>query len=95
MSIQELLLRHLGEVVRLLEDNDATELQQIIEDAALVLAAKVPDCMAHPSLERTVTVDGQRLRVWEVEQPRHGLMRTSRIWLISTDGVEASVTQLH
>jgi tetratricopeptide (TPR) repeat protein len=95
LRLNELLLRHLGEVVRSLEDEDATELQQIIEDAALTLAAKAPDCMARPSFKRTVTVDGQRLQVWEVEQPRHGLMRTSRIWLISTDGVEATVIQLH
>jgi hypothetical protein len=95
LRLDELLLRHLEEVARSLDEQDTNELQQLIEDAALVLAAKAPDCMAHPSPDRTVTIDGKCLQMWEVEQPRYGLMRTSRVWLISTDGIEVTVTQLH
>jgi hypothetical protein len=95
LRLDELLLRHLEEVVRLLYDQDASELQYIIEEKALALAAKSPGFMARPSLKRTVSANRNNLQVWEVEQPRSGFMRTPRIWLISTDGIEATVTQLH
>jgi len=95
LRLDELFLCHLEEVARSLADQEIAELQQIVEEAALTLAEKAPGCMAHPSPDRTVSINGQRVQMWEVEQPRYGLMRTSRVWLISTDGIEATVTQIN
>lgn len=95
LRLDELFLRHLEEVVRSFDDQEANELQCIIQEEALAFAAKMPSYIARPAPERMVDIDGKRIQIWEVEQPRSGFMRTPRVWLISTDGSKATVTQLH
>jgi len=93
MRLNSLFLDHLEAVVAKLETNEALDLQRIIQEDAQAFAAKHPGRIARPSPDETVTVYGVRLQLWEVEQPRSGLMRTSRIWLVSTDGMNPIITQ--
>lgn len=93
MRLNSLFLDHLERVVAKLEEDEAIDLQRIIEADAQALAAKHPGQIARPSPEETVTVYGITLRVWEVEQPRSGLMRASRIWRVSTDGMKTIITR--
>ena len=94
LRLDELFLRHLEEISHLLEDQESNELQGIIQEKALALAEKMPGYTVRPSRDRTVDIDGKQIQMWEVEQPRSGFMRTARVWLISTDGIKAIVTQL-
>lgn len=93
MRLNSLFLDHLERVVAKLEVDEAIDLQRIIEEDARALAAKHPGRIARLSPEETVTVYGLTLQVWEVEQPRSGLTRASQIWLVSTDGMNTTITK--
>ena len=93
IRLNSLFLDHIEQVVAKLEADEAIDLQRIIEEDAKALAAKHTGQIARPSPEETVTVYGVRLRVWEVEQPRSGLMRVPRVWLVSTDGMKTIITR--
>ena len=93
IQLNSLFLDHLERSVAKFEADEVIDLQRIIEEDAQTLAAKHPGRIARPSPEETVTVYGITLRVWEVEQPRSGLMRASRIWLVSTDGMNSIITK--
>jgi tetratricopeptide (TPR) repeat protein len=93
IRLNSLFLDRLERVVAKLDADEAIDLQRIIEEDARSLAAKHPGRIARPSPDGTVTVYGVTLRTWVVEQPRSGLMRVSRIWLVSTDGMESTITR--
>jgi tetratricopeptide (TPR) repeat protein len=91
MRLNGVFIDHSGRLVEKLEVDEVIDLQRVVEEEAKELAARHPGGIARPSAEQTVTVYGVTLRIWEVEQPRSGLMRTSRIWLVSTDGMNTVV----
>lgn len=88
-----LRLGHLEGLVARLETDEAVAVQRIIEEDAQALAAQHPGRIARPSPEQTVTVYGVTVLVWEVEQPRSALTRASRLWLVSTDGMQTLITR--
>jgi tetratricopeptide (TPR) repeat protein len=94
LLLDDLFVEHLRDVVHELESEEVQELQAGIKQEALALADRLSGCVARPAPSRTVEVSKMRLQVWEVEKPRSGFMRTSRVWLISTDGIETNIIKL-
>jgi hypothetical protein len=92
LLLHELFIAALDRAEHTLEADEIADLQSAIERHAMALASTHPDQLARPS-ERTVTIDGMTLRCWEVER-MSSLMRASRIWLISSDGIDATTTEL-
>jgi hypothetical protein len=92
LLLHELFIAVLDRAEHALEADEIADLESAIERHAMALASTHPGQLARPS-EQTVTIDGMSLRCWEVER-MSGLMRTSRIWLISSDGVDATTTEL-
>jgi tetratricopeptide (TPR) repeat protein len=92
LMLHDLFIAALSRAEHTLEADEIADLQSAIEGHAQALASIHAGQLARPS-ERTVTIDGMTLRCWEVERIA-GMMRPSRIWLISSDGIDPTTTEL-